>query len=199
MSIEFNCPYCTAAIRVPDTGNTNGTLGGIQVTIDFFQSDGVVNGLTQLLVAQTIADFEFMFHDVDGGASQDGFSQAYLADGLYSYQLANNNPLAVANNAELYQFQGGGTNLNETDASGVTILRYLDSSGVTFNFFAQTTASAPNPVFQALDGDIDTILRSEFGPPVIVGVAHVPEPSSLTLALLAYGFAVSRRCKRKSL
>ena len=178
--------------------NNNGELGGIRVTIDFFQSDGVVNGMTQLLVAQTIPDFEFLVHDVDGEPSQDEFVQAFLADGLFSYQLANTNALAVANNPTTYQFMGGGTNLDENDASGATILRFLNSSSVSFNFFAQTNASAPNGVFQALDGDVDTIARSEFAPPVIVGAQTVPEPSGLAFTLVAFGAGLFRRGRRKT-
>ncbi len=173
------------------TGTQNGTLGGIQVTIDFFDSDGIVDGTTQLINPRTISDFELVFHDIDGEASQDEYLQAYLADGLYSYQVSNTDPLQVANNDVVYQFLGNGVNLNEADSSGATILRYLNTSGVTVNLFASTNASAPNGVFQAIDGDVDTHVRSEFAAAVIVAT---PEPSAAALSLLlSFGLAGTRR------
>lgn len=176
------------------TGNQNGTLGGIQITIDFFESDGIVDGSTQLLTPRTISDFELTFHDIDGEASQTEYLQAYLADGLYSYQVSTSDPLQVANNATVYQFQGNGVNLAENDSSGATILRYLNTSGVTVNLFAQTNASAPNGVFQAIDGDGDTHNPSEFAAAVVVAT---PEPSAAMLTLLlGFGLVGSRRKRR---
>ena len=181
------------------TGTQNGTLGGIQITIDFFQSDGIVDGNTQLITPRLMGDFELTFHDIDGEASQTEYLQAFLADGLYSYQVSNVDPLSVANNNVVYQFRGNGVNLNEADASGATILRYINTTGVTVNLFAQTTSNAPNGVFQAIDGDGDTHNPSDFAAAVIVAT---PEPSAAILTMLVgFGLAGTRRkriAKRKS-
>ncbi len=177
------------------TGNNNaGDFGGIEVTIDFFESDGAVNDNTQLTTASTLDTFELLFHDIDGEPGQSEFLQAFVADGLVSYRVSNIDPVQVAFNSTTYQFLGNGVNLDETDASGATILRYRGTDSVTFRLFAQTFSNAPNGVFQAIDGDMDTIPSSEFGAAV-----STPEPSSLLLsAFLGLGGLCVRRRRRQS-
>lgn len=175
-------------------GVQDDTLGGIQVTVQFFESDGIVNGLTQLATPRNLSSFELTFHDIDGEPTQTEYLQAFLADGLNSYQVSQVDPLQVANNDVVYQFRGNGVNLDEDDASGATILRYIDTSSVTVNLFAQTVSGAPNLVFQAIDGDGDTHDRSAFAPRVFVAA---PEPSSAMLTFVLAMSLISCRKQRR--
>lgn len=163
------------------TAYDSGGFGSIQLKIEFFEGDGVVDGVALLDTSKIIEDLSFMVFDIDGDADQDEFVQVHREDGLVSYQTSNLDPLSVSNNGPMYQFKGAGTDVAENDASGAAIFHYRNTDTVTVNFIAQTSGSAPNEIFQAINGDLSHIPLSEFS----AAVSATPEPSAFVLMMLA--------------
>ncbi len=86
--------------------------------------------------------------------------------GFSGYQIANNNPLTVTQDATSYLFQGVGYNLPENDASGATVLYFDNTSTFTLQFEANTVSTInnlnlTNPVFSAIDGDLSILGATE--------------------------------------
>ena len=71
-------------------------------------------------------------------------------------------------------FVGCGRDLRETDTCAAVLLRYCRTSHITLAFGAEQHREGTNPVFSAIDGDLNLPVTGEFQPPKVV-----PEPKAV--------------------
>jgi len=163
---------------------------GVTFTIDFYDGTGTLTGT--FATPYTIPDLELLIYDVDGEGFPSGsprqseFFDAFLADGLYSYQIDASHPMTVTPITGGFNFLGPGVDKPETDTEGAAILRYMNTDSVSLAFGSQQILVTDNFVFSAIDGDLSLLGgdRSSFGDPTVV-----PVPAAVLLGILGLGVA----------
>jgi len=150
-------------------GVGSGTAG-ITLTIVFFDGTGSRRGTFRN--EYVVPDCRLLIYDVDGEPEQAEWFEASYADGLYSHATgtAPTKVTAIPTPTGV-RFAGCGKNCRETDTSGAVVLRYCRTSRITLAFRAEQYEDVMNPVFSAIDGDLNLPVTGDFQAPKVV-----PEP-----------------------
>ena len=160
-------------------------LGSATYNLEFFQGGGNFTN------PFAIPDFRIMIYEVDGETTQDEAILILGGDGLVSYQLPTSSQVSVSNQGEgQLLFSAPGIDYPFTDPRAAFLLRYQNTSSVSWQVIANTHSGSPNNngVLVAIDGDLSTINGGSFAAPV-----YVPEPSSAGLGMLAVAGTLLRR------
>jgi hypothetical protein len=201
------------ALRYYNTGALG--TGGLTYKIDLFQTDGTIHNYSTAYVAP---DLRFSVYDVDGEPSPSTQTEAVRVfkgtdtSGFVGYQVGTTAAaLTPADQGDSYLFSGKNVNQLEDDPSSAALLYFQNTSSVTFQFEANTTAgSGNNPVFSAIDGDVSLIGNNStnfdsngratpaagFGSYVVA--TKIPEPFTVIGSLIGGGVALRMRKKLKA-
>ncbi len=196
--------------------------------IDLFQAG------SNFSTAFVAPDLRFSVYDVDGenpnttgpGTTQSNLRQSEAvrifkrtgSSGFAGYQVGSAaNALIPSEETTSYLFSGRGVNQLESNTAGAGIFYFLNTSSVTFQFEANTTAplatSGVNAMFSAIDGDVSLIGNNStnfdssgratpatgFGAFVAANaVTPVPEPLTVIGSILGGTAAFRMRKKLKA-
>ncbi|MEN6336600.1 MAG: hypothetical protein ABFE01_20290 [Phycisphaerales bacterium] len=153
----------------------NHDTAGISLTIEFFDGTGDRSGT--FTESYVVSDLKLLVYDVDGEPTQSEWFEASYVDGLYSHATGSAPAsVAAAPTASGVRFVGPGKDVSETDTSGAVLLRYRNTSRITLKFAAEQYSDRMNPVFSAIDGDLDLPVTGTFQPPTVAPAA-APEPA----------------------
>jgi uncharacterized repeat protein (TIGR01451 family) len=149
---------------------------GITLTISFFDGTGDRRGTFR--EAYAVPDLRLLVYDVDGEPAQAEWFDASYADGLYSYATGTRAAKVTATpTATGVHFVGPGKDFRETDTSGAVLLRYCSTSRITLAFGAEQCKAGKNPVFSAIDGDLNLPVTGEFQTPKVVPAPRAVPPA----------------------